>query len=66
MTASFANTPYETTIPIVFDSNSSQGTGAVSAGIGLRGSDHASLSASRIGGSPGTDLKYDTDRDPAS
>ena len=65
MTATFAN-PKETDIPIVFDTNSSQATGAVSVGIGLRGTDHASVDASRIGGAPGTDLKYDTDRNPAA
>lgn len=66
MAATFLAPVYESDVPIVFDANSSQPTGAVSAGIGLRGSDHASLSASRIGDSPGTDLKYDTDRNPAA
>ena len=50
----------------VFDSNSSQGTGAVSTGLGLSGTDHASISASRLGGAPGTDLKYDDDGNPAA
>jgi hypothetical protein len=65
MTATFAN-PKETDVPIVFDSNSSNGLGFATQGIGLRGADHASVGASRIGGAPGTDLKYDTDRNPAA
>ena len=65
MTATFAS-PIETDVPIVFDSNASNYLGFATQGIGLRGSDHASISGSRIGGSPGTDLKYDTDRNPAA
>lgn len=65
MAITFANTK-ETDVPIVFDSNAGNGLGFASQGIGLRGTDHASLSASPIGGAPGTDLKFDTDRDPAS
>lgn len=66
MAATFAS-PKETAVPIVFDSNTAKNpTGFATQGIGLRGSDHASLSGSRIGGAPGTDFKFDTDRDPAS
>ncbi len=46
--------------PAVVDTNASQGTGAVSEGIGLTGTDGASIGGSRIGGSPGTDLKIET------
>ncbi len=46
--------------PAVVDTNASQGTGAVSEGIGLTGTDDASIGGSRIGGSPGTDLKIET------
>lgn len=66
MAVTFAETPIEADVPIVFDSDSSNGLGFATQGIGLRGSDHASISGSRIGGSPGTDLKYDTDRNPAA
>jgi hypothetical protein len=46
--------------PAILDTNASQDTGAVSEGIGLTGTDGASIGASRIGGSPGTDLKIET------
>ena len=46
--------------PAVVDTNATQGTGAVSEGIGLTGADGASIGGSRIGGSPGTDLKIET------
>lgn len=44
----------------VIDTNTTQGLGSVVAGIGSSGSDGASISASRIGGSTGTDLKIET------
>jgi len=46
--------------PAVVDTNASQDTGAVSEGIGLIGADGVSISGSRIGGAPGTDLKFET------
>lgn len=46
--------------PAVADTNASQDTGAVSQGIGLIGADGVSIGGSRIGGSPGTDLKFET------
>lgn len=46
--------------PAVVDTNASQGTGAACTGIGLTGADAASLGAARIGGAPGTDLKFET------
>lgn len=46
--------------PAVADTNASQDTGAVCEGIGLTGTDGDSISGSRIGGSPGTDLKIET------
>lgn len=46
--------------PAVVDTASSQSTGAVSEGIGLTGADGDSIGGSRIGGSPGTDLKIET------
>tara|TARA_R110000868_G_scaffold399910_1_gene673940 strand:- start:1384 stop:1569 length:186 start_codon:yes stop_codon:yes gene_type:complete len=46
--------------PAVLDTNATQETGAVSEGIGLTGADAESLGASRIGGSPGTELKFET------
>lgn len=45
--------------PAVLDTNTSQGLGAVCEGIGKTGSDGASIGGSRIGGSPGTDLKIE-------
>lgn len=65
MAITFANAK-ETDVPIIFDSNSATGLGFATQGIGLRGTDHDSIGASRIGGSPGTDLKYDTDRNSAA
>lgn len=50
--------------PAVVDTNASQDTGAVCAGIGSTGADEASIGASRIGGAPGTDLKIDTGDGP--
>lgn len=50
--------------PAIVDTNASQDTGAVCQGIGLTGADEASISGSRIGGSPGTDLKIDTGDGP--
>ena len=50
--------------PAVVDINASQGTGAVSEGIGLIGADEESLGGSRIGGSPGTDIVFDTGDGP--
>jgi hypothetical protein len=47
--------------PAVVDTNASQDTGAVSAGIGLSGADGASISAQRIGAAATTtDLKFET------
>lgn len=46
--------------PAVVDTNASQDTGAVCEGIGLVGANNASLGGSRIGGSPGTDIKFKT------
>ena len=46
--------------PAVVDTAASQSTGAVCEGIGLTGVDGASIGGSRIGGSPGTDLKFET------
>jgi hypothetical protein len=65
MAATFAN-PIETDVPIVFDSNAGNGLGFATQGIGLRGADHASVDASRIGSAPDTDHKFDTDRNPAA
>lgn len=45
--------------PAIVDTAASQSTGAVCEGIGLTGADEASIGASRIGGSPGTDLKVE-------
>lgn len=50
--------------PAVVDTNASQDTGAVCEGIGLTGADGASIGGSRIGGSPGTDLKIETNVAP--
>lgn len=52
------------TAPAIVDTNASQSTGAATQGIGLTGADEASISGSRIGGSPGTDLKIDTGDGP--
>lgn len=52
------------TAPAIVDTNASQDTGAATQGIGLTGADEASISGSRIGGSPGTDLKIDTGDGP--
>lgn len=65
MAATFASTK-EVDVPIVFDTNVKNPSGFATQGIGLRGADHASVGASRIGGTPGTDVKYDTDRNPAA
>jgi len=46
--------------PAVLDTAASQDTGASVEGIGLVGADGVSLSGSRIGGSPGTDFKFET------
>jgi hypothetical protein len=46
--------------PAVVDTNASQDTGAVCEGIGLIGADTVSIGGSRIGGSPGTDLVFET------
>jgi hypothetical protein len=46
--------------PAVLDTNATQGLGAVCEGIGKTGADGSSIGASRIGGSPGTDLKIET------
>jgi hypothetical protein len=46
--------------PAVVDTAASQDTGAVCEGIGLIGADGVSIGGSRIGGSPGTDLKFET------
>ncbi len=46
--------------PAVVDTNASQDTGAVCEGIGKTGADGSSIGGSRIGGSPGTDLKIET------
>jgi len=48
------------TNPAVVDTAASQDTGASVEGIGLVGADGVSLSGSRIGGSPGTDFKFET------
>lgn len=45
--------------PAIVDTAASQSTGAVCEGIGLTGADEASIGASRIGGSPGTDLQVE-------
>lgn len=50
----------------VLDTNASQGLGAVCQGINPTGSDEASISGSRIGGSPGTDLKVETGDGPGT
>lgn len=42
--------------PAIVDTAASQATGSVCEGIGLTGADGASISGSRIGGSPGADL----------
>lgn len=48
------------TAKTVLDTNASQGLGSVCEGINPTGADGASISGSRIGGSPGTDLKVET------
>lgn len=48
------------TSPAVVDTAASQDTGSVCVGIGLTGTDGDSIGASRIGGSPGTDLKIES------
>ena len=50
----------------VVDTNATQGLGAVCEGIGASGSDEASIGGSRIGGSPGTDLKIETGDGPGT
>lgn len=50
----------------VVDTAASQGLGAVCEGIGASGSDEASIGGSRIGGSPGTDLKIETGDGPGT
>lgn len=50
----------------VLDTNASQGLGAVCQGIEPTGNDEASISGSRIGGSPGTDLKVETGDGPGT
>lgn len=50
--------------PAVVDTNASQDTGAVCEGIGLTGADGVSIGGSRIGGAPGTDLKFETNVAP--
>ena len=50
--------------PAVVDTAASQDTGAVCEGIGLIGADGDSIGGSRIGGSPGTDLKFETNVAP--
>ena len=47
------------TAPAIVDTAASQDTGAATQGIGVTGADGASISGSRIGGSPGTDLKVE-------
>ena len=46
--------------PAILDTAASQDTGAVCEGIGLTGNDAVSIGASRIGGAPGTELKFET------
>ena len=46
--------------PAVADTNTTQATGAVCEGIGLTGTNGESIGGSRIGGTPGTDLKIET------
>lgn len=50
--------------PAVVDTAASQATGAATQGIGLTGADEGSVGASRIGGAPGTDLKFDVGDGP--
>jgi len=47
------------TYPAIVDTDSSQGTGAVSTGIGLTGTDEADVGASRIGTGVTSDLQYE-------
>jgi len=47
----------DATTPAIVDTNAANGLGGWNTGIGLVPSDEASIGASRIGGSPGTDLK---------
>lgn len=54
------------TAKTVLDTNTSQGLGAVCQGINPSGADEASISGSRIGGSPGTDLKVETGDGPGT
>lgn len=44
----------------VIDTNTSTGIGAVNQGLGVTGSDGASISGSRLGGSTGTDFKIES------
>jgi hypothetical protein len=46
--------------PAILDTAASQDTGAVCEGIGLIGADGVSIAGSRIGGAPGTELKFET------
>lgn len=54
------------TAKTVVDTNASQGLGAVCEGIEPTGADEASIGGSRIGGSPGTDLKVETGDGPGT
>lgn len=54
------------TAKTVVDTNASQGLGAVCEGIDPTGADEASIGGSRIGGSPGTDLKVETGDGPGT
>lgn len=58
MAATFSAAVSATNLAVV-DTNASQDTGAACVGIGVQGADEASVGASRIGGSPGTDVKYE-------
>jgi hypothetical protein len=46
--------------PAILDTNATQDTGAACEGIGLTGNDGVSIGGSRIGGAPGTELKFET------
>ena len=63
-TATFYTIGYSAAVsadaPAVLDTNATQGLGSVCEGIGKTGVDGASIGGSRIGGSPGTDLKIET------
>ncbi|MEK9894793.1 MAG: hypothetical protein VW518_00020 [Burkholderiaceae bacterium] len=59
MAATFSSA-VSATAPAIVDTNASQDTGAATQGIGLVPADEASISGSRIGGAPGTDLKGET------